>query len=186
MRNTAALIIFIFSLSMSIAQINSNQELINCVDGKTVKLANSRTLGVVLVFMSNQCPHATYYVDRLMSLEAELDSEKIKFFLVNAYSAKEESVAQMKEYASTHKLGTYLVDKEQQLKKALGVRKSPEAVLLKRNGDQLIKFYQGPIDNNPQVATDVSETYLKNNIDRLLSNQTGVKSSMPVVGCFIK
>ena len=80
----------------------------------------------------------------------------------------------------------YLKDKEQKLKKLLGAMKSPQVVLLKYDKGGYNTFYNGSIDNNPQVATDVKFHYLKDNINNLLSGKTAVKNSAPVMGCMIK
>ena len=79
----------------------------------------------------------------------------------------------------------YLADKEQTVKASFGARKSPEVFLLKNNGGKFSIYYKGAIDNNPQVASDVKEQYLKQNIESLLKETSPVSGSRPT-GCIIK
>ncbi len=77
----------------------------------------------------------------------------------------------------------YLADKEQKAMENFGARKSPEVFLL---SPQLNIVYSGAIDDNPQVATDTKQNYLKDAIDKFLAGQKIEVANNRVLGCTIK
>lgn len=139
--------------------------------------------GMVLIFTSNVCPYSVYYEGRITQLIAEYSGSGISFVLVNAHKEAKESVAEMENKINTWGLQIpYLADKYQRLMKRLDIRKSPEAVLLKPDYSE---FYKGAIDNNPQVASDVKNAYLKENIEHLLNGSSATRGGRPI-GCTIR
>ena len=54
----------------------------------------------------------------------------------------------------------------------LGATKTPQAFLLKNNGGKFSIVYNGALDDNAQVPSDVRHAYLKDAIDIMLTNQT--------------
>lgn len=154
--------------------------------GKQVSLADFKSAkGIVVIFTSNVCPYSVYYEGRITQLIAQYKKKGIQFLLVNSHIEPKESEDEM-----ANKIGAwgldipYLADKNQKAMNAFGARKSPEVFLIKNNGDFSI-FYQGAIDNNPQVATDVKEQYLKDNIEALLKDKSALPGGKPM-GCMVK
>jgi hypothetical protein len=47
-------------------------------------------------------------------------------------------------------------------------------------------MYRGAIDDNPQVASDVKHSFLKEAIESTLKGQNPLKSSVHPTGCMIK
>lgn len=168
------------------AQTVSDFALKDVRTGKQVSLSDfSNTKGVVLVFTSNVCPYSVYYEGRITHLISRYKSQGIQFLLINSHKEDKESEAEMANKISTWGIDVpYLADKDQKVLTALGARKSPEVFLLSNNGGFKV-FYKGAIDNNPQVATDVKEQYLKQNIDALLKGKPAVAGGRPI-GCMIK
>ena len=80
----------------------------------------------------------------------------------------------------------YLADKDQVAMNALGVKKSPEVFLLKYSGGKFTIAYNGAIDDNPQVAKDVNQKFLKDAIDKMLGGQKIEVASNRAVGCSIR
>jgi peroxiredoxin len=174
-------ILFVVSLSAK-AQPVQNFSLVNVNDGKIVELNQYRAAsGIVVVFTSNECPYDNYYKDRLKRLIAQYKG-KIQFVLINSNVDPQESVEKMAIHYTD--LGIpYLADKEQKALENFGARKSPEVFLL---SPQLSVVYSGAIDDNPQVATDTKQNYLRDAIDKVLGGQKIEVANNRVLGCTIK
>lgn len=164
----------------------ANFKATNVATGSAVSLADyANQNGVVLLFTSNDCPFDAYYHTRIKTL-IETYQGKINFVLINSYLEPEESEEAMKAaYANWKITVPYLADKEQAALRALGARKSPEAFVLKSSKAGMVIFYSGAIDDSPQTAAGVDESYLKNAIDALLAGAAPVSPSR-AVGCTIR
>ncbi|MDZ7647240.1 MAG: hypothetical protein U5K54_08685 [Cytophagales bacterium] len=53
----------------------------------------------------------------------------------------------------------YLADKDQKVMETFGARKSPEVFLLSTVTGKVTVVYNGAIDDNPQTANDVRQTF---------------------------
>lgn len=183
------LIVLILALCsfQAFSQEVSNFTLKNVTDGSNTSLTDYKSSkGVVVIFTSNVCPYSVYYEGRITQLIAEYESKGLSFILINSHLEDKESATEMANKISTWGLKVpYLADKDQSVMNAFHASKSPEVFLLKNNGGYFSVFYQGAIDNNPQVATDVKDQYLKANIDNLLSGKAATKGGRPI-GCMVK
>lgn len=142
--------------------------------------------GVVVIFTSNVCPFSVYYEGRITQLVSDYSGD-IQFILINSHNESKESEEEMANKISAWGINIpYLSDKEGVAMKALGAKKSPEVFLLKPNGSGYSVFYKGAIDNNPQVASDVKEAYLKMNIENLIAGRGASNSNTRPIGCMIK
>ncbi len=141
--------------------------------------------GIAIIFTSNECAFDNYYFDRIKSLNQKYSST-IQFLLVNSNQGDDDSIEKMIINYAKRKLDIpYLADKDQKLLTILDAKKTPESFLLIPTGEKLSVFYAGAIDDNPQVANDVKENYLKDNIERLLKGQPA-KESERAAGCTIR
>ncbi len=183
------LILFFCCLAWtSSAQTNvENFTLVNVADGAPVSLDDFKSMeGVLVIFTSNVCPFDGYYQDRIKGLISTYTG-KIQVVLVNAHVEADESEDKMKSVFAQWNLPVpYLADKQQVVMKALGAKKSPEAFLLKSKGGKFTVFYNGAIDDNPQMASAVSQPYLKTAIDRVLAGKAVETNSTRTVGCTIR
>ncbi|MTI39152.1 redoxin domain-containing protein [Fulvivirga lutimaris] len=142
--------------------------------------------GVVVIFTSNVCPFSVYYEGRITQLVSDYSSD-IQFILINSHNDEKESEAEMKNKISAWGINIpYLSDKSGTARKTFGARKSPEVFLLKPSGSGFSVFYKGAIDNNPQVASDVKEAYLKLNIENLIAGRGATNPNTRPIGCAIK
>jgi hypothetical protein len=80
----------------------------------------------------------------------------------------------------------YLADKDQIAMEALGARKSTEVFLISKAGGKLNLVYSGAIDDNPQVAKDVKQPFLKDAIEKLLAGQKIEVANQRASGCTIR
>ncbi len=183
----------IFILLFSIVEIDvfsqalvSDFRSFDIVSNDSVALNDfSRTAGVAIIFTSTTCAFDTYYTERIRSL-IEKYQGKIQFLFVNSSLGEGESMETMKELNAKKRVNApYLVDKNQLISAQFETKKTPEVVLLKSVQGSFTIFYAGSLDDNPQVAADVKQHYLKDNIERLLTGKPSTEN-VRAVGCTIR
>ncbi len=165
--------------------------LTDAVSGNTVSLGDFKSQkAVVLVFTSNYCPYSRLYERRISDLVQQYKGKGVAFVLINSNDADqhlEESEASMKEKVEDWNTEVpYLSDKQQLAAKKYGATKTPEVYVLTPRAGNFTVFYAGAIDDNPQIAEDVNQAYLKDALDSALNGKTLVVKSKRPVGCMIK
>jgi peroxiredoxin len=81
----------------------------------------------------------------------------------------------------------YLADKEHRVAGMLGATKTPEAFVLQNNGGgTFVLKYRGAIDDNPQVAQEVTVNYLHDAIAATLNRRNLSVAEKRPTGCMIK
>ena len=146
---------------------------------------HKKAKGLVIIFTSNICPYSVYYEGRITQLISDYEDKGIQFVMINSHLEDKESAEEMANKLSTWGLNVpYLADKDQVVLRMFGATKSPEVYVLKPEGDFKV-VYKGAIDNNPQVATDVKDQYLKENLELLISGKPAQTGGRPI-GCMIK
>ncbi|MEO1053428.1 MAG: redoxin domain-containing protein [Bacteroidota bacterium] len=182
------IVLFTLTICMGQAQQIKDFSLTNVMTGESVALSSLKaSKGVVIIFTSHTCPYAKYYDRRINKLISSYEGAEVNFLMVNSEVKPQESAeAMLAEAKSKGYKVPYLADKNQTVMKMLGVKKSPEAVVLKRNGQGFSVLYLGAIDNNPQVESDVKEQYLLLAIKSLLDGTKPAKTTVRPIGCIIK
>ena len=177
---------------LSVAAVANGQQvanfsLVNVITGSEVSLDTYPSCsGVVLIFTSNACAYDEYYRSRISALSKEYQ-DKVPVLLINSSADPIESTDNM--LKKSKQLGLkipYLADKNQSVMQQFGATKTPQAFLLKNNGGKFSLVYNGAIDDNAQVQSDVRHAYLKDAIDIMLTNQTVETSEVRPVGCSIR
>lgn len=178
-------ILFISFSVVAQSQTLSDFSLHNVRDGKIFKLADVKgDKGLAIIFVSNECPFDKFYEGRINELEQEYGNKGISFILVNAHLEPEENFETMKVRSKgIPATMPYLADKEKVFVKMLGASRSPEVFLFKKSNGKYTLFYKGAIDNNPQVAEDVKEQYLKDNLENILLNKPADHQGTRPAGC---
>lgn len=187
MKSIIYILLIALNCHVALGQSVKDFTVTNAVTEEAVSLSDfSDKNGIVILFTSNICPYSVYYEGRVTQLAADYSAKGIQFLLVNSHIEGKESIEEMANKISTWGLDVpYLADKDQKLLQQFGARKSPEVFLLKNNDSGFSIFYKGAIDNNPQVASDVKEPYLKMNIEALLNGGSSKSGSRPI-GCSVK
>ena len=182
-----ATFILCLSATWAMAQSISDFKLEDANSSSVISLSDYKSKkAIVVIFTSNVCPYAVYYEGRITQLINDFNDRGVQFILINSHTEDKESKEQMKNKIKTWGLQVpYLADKDQDVMKKFGARKSPEAFVLKPSGESFEVFYNGAIDNNPQVASDVKNRYLKDNINHLLSGRGSAAGGRPI-GCMIR
>lgn len=187
MKNVLVSFFLTFPLSGFTQQAVHDFTLTNVIDGSSISLnAYPSCSGLVVLFTSNECAFDNYYTTRIKSL-VDGYAGKIQFILINSYVEPAESPEKMEEKYKTWNLHIpYLADKDQIALDCLGAKKSPEVFLLKNVSGKYFQVYNGAIDDNAQVASDVKQNYLKESIEKLLAGQKIDVPTVRAVGCSIR
>ena len=166
--------------------------LVNAIDNAEVSLSEFQSSkGVVLIFTSNNCAYSVSYENRLIELAKTFQDQGVAFLFINPNNPdRDPEEAPEKMIAKFEEMGLrgsyYLVDPGHTVADSYRIRKLPQAVLIQPNAGVFDIKYQGAIDDNPQVANDVSERYLYEVIQALLTGQVISNNKVRAVGCSIE
>jgi len=184
------IVLLLSSSIISSAQV-SNFTLLNAVDNQQVSLDSySSKKAVVIIFTSNYCPYSKLYEQRIQDLYQEFKEKGVQILLINPNnpsSSKSESIEEMHSKAKSSGFGfPYLADKDQTVCSSFNATKTPHAFVLIPKGGQFQIVYNGAIDDNPQVDSDVSRQYLKEALESVLNGRKPATAKTSPTGCIIK
>ncbi|HAA15825.1 MAG TPA: thioredoxin family protein [Cytophagales bacterium] len=144
---------------------------------------------LVIVFTSNYCPYSKLYDSRLKEWTEKYNSANLPFIFINPnskYHPEYESLEAMAERAEEKGYSVpYLSDPDQMVSNNLGATRTPEVFVLKKSGDQFRVVYRGALDDNPQRADDVTQAYLAQVLEAIVSGKPTPANQRPT-GCMIK
>ena len=152
------------------------------IDGKSQTLASLKGKnGVVLIFISAQCPVSNAYNERMEALATDFAKRGITVIGINANST--EAVEMVKAHATEkHLTFPILKDPGNKIADKLGASRTPEAYLLDAE-NRLV--YHGRIDNSKE-ASGVNSSELRDAIEALLTGKPITKTTAMAFGCSIK
>ena len=158
------------------------------ISGKNITLANAKgDVGTLVVFSCNTCPWVIRWEDRYVSMANTYIQKGIGMIAVNSNTARfggEDSLEEMLEHAKNNGYNfPYAQDPESELASAFGATKTPHIYLFDKND---ILVYRGAIDDNARDANKVTEPFLANALDALLSKKKIKKTTSKALGCSIK
>lgn len=161
------------------------------IDGSMVAMSDNRNAkGYIIIFTSNHCPFSKAYDARIASLHDKFASRGYGVITINSNDPneyEEDSFANMKVAAQTRRQAfPYLQDETQEVAKAFGANRTPTAYIVKREGDRFVLEYKGAIDDNTQDASSVSQRFVEDALNSLLSNRPVLINTTRSVGCAIK
>jgi peroxiredoxin len=157
------------------------------VDGQNHSLDSYQDVeALVLVQSCNHCPYVQAWEDRLSAVAREYADRGVRVVAVNSNDAEnypDDSFEEMRKRASARGFEfDYLFDEPQAVARELGAERTPE-VFLFDNERRLV--YHGAIDDN-RDETGVSQQYLRDALDAVLSGQDPPLAETPPVGCTVK
>lgn len=162
----------------------------NVKDKSTVSLSGYASKKVVvLVFTSHNCPYTKIYEQRAKSFVQEYEQKGVAFLLINPNNPvtnpedSPEEMAKAVEERGYHSV--YLSDGTQKVCDKFGATKTPEVFVLKLQSGSFVLKYRGAIDDNPQVANDVTSSYLREALEAVLNNQPVKITEKRATGCMI-
>ncbi|HEX3268898.1 MAG TPA: thioredoxin family protein [Gaiellaceae bacterium] len=157
------------------------------VDGQNHSLdsyADAETL--VLVQWCNHCPYVRAWEQRLSAIARDYADRGVRVVAVNsndAASHPEDSFEEMQKRASLQGFAfDYLYDEPQSVAKELASERTPEVFLFDRDRELV---YHGAIDD-AREEEDVSQQYLRDALNAVLSGQEPAVTETPAVGCTVK
>lgn len=160
------------------------------IDGTWIQLSDyNNQKGVVVIFTCNHCPYAKMYESRIQAIHARYQSQKVPVIAINS---NDSTIVEADSYSNMIKNAKvkgftfpYLLD-DQQLFQKYGATRTPHVFLLKKDKKQFVVSYIGAIDDYPQNAKEVKETYLTDAIDAVLQGKEPKVTLTKSVGCSIK
>ncbi|AZB31309.1 thioredoxin family protein [Chryseobacterium balustinum] len=161
------------------------------IDGKMVSLSDFKTAkGFIVVFTCNHCPYAKKYEDRIVALDKKYKEAGYPVIAINPNDPNvqpedgfQQMITRAKEKGFTF---PYLVDEGQKVYPQYGATKTPHVFILQKEGSKNIVKYIGAIDNNYDDPNDVSEHYVQDAMDALLSGKPVANAKTVAIGCTIK
>jgi peroxiredoxin len=132
------------SLAARFPQVNPTALQSTTPDGQPVRLLDDPgATAVVLVFVRTDCPIANRFAPEVNRLTAEFAPRGVRFWRV--YPAADDTAELVAKHTADYQFSTApLLDHEQRLAKALGASVTPEAVVLRPDGQIA---YRGRIDD---------------------------------------
>ena len=136
--------------------------------------------GAVIVFVSAQCPVVKQYNERISEFAADFAAKGINVVGINSnYS---ESPEWVKSHAAEKYKFPVLIDKGNVLADKLGANVTPEIFYF---NEKNVLVYHGAIDNS-RSGDDITENYLRNAVEEVLSGKPVAKQTANAIGCSIK
>ena len=187
-------VLVMISLMPSLAQRSDYVEdftLPNLVTGNEFSLKEySSAPTVVVIFTSRHCPYAQLYDNRITNLINEFEGDKIHFVLINPTNPADhpqDTSDKLKQAIESNQWKVpFLIDPSQRVARLLGANKTPEVFVLSQKRGSFKTIYQGAIDDNPQVASDVHHHHLKDFLKAQHTDQSAPLQAIPATGCRIK
>lgn len=150
-------------------------------DGKMQSLAALKgSRGVVLVFVSIQCPVVRGYNERINELSKAYKAKGIN--LIGVDSNITEPSSDVKAHAMTTWDFPVLIDKDAKIADKFAASVTPEAFYI--DSDNIL-LYHGAIDND-RSGRNVTERFLQTAFDSSLSGKKIERTSANAFGCTIK
>ena len=168
-----------------------NFTLPDAVSGKEVSLSDFQNReAIVVLFTSNFCPYSKLYEERFSELVKAYAGQDVAFLMINPNNpdeSREDAMEAMKAKAASWDLNIpYLADTDQKVATQFGASKTPEVFVLSNKPNRFAIAYSGAIDDNPQVAGDVRQQYLKQALEAVLQGRIVNSPNKRPVGCMIK
>ncbi len=157
------------------------------VDGQNHSLDSySDAEALVLVQSCNHCPYVQAWESRLSAIARDYADRGVRVVAVNSNDAAnypEDSFEEMQKRASAQGFAfDYVYDGPQAIARELGAERTPEVFLF--DHDRKLA-YHGAIDDS-RDEDGVSQQYLRDALDAVLSSQEPAVSETPAVGCTVK
>lgn len=137
---------------------------------------------LVVVFISNHCPVATAYEDRLVQLTKDYKEKGVQVVAINVSNLPSDRPEQMKVRAKEKGFNfPYLYDPTQKIGRDYGATATPHVFVLNK---QRKIAYMGAVDDN-QDLKKVTRHYLRDAVDAVLTGATPEFAESRQFGCAI-
>lgn len=159
------------------------------IDNKMVSLSDYKEAkGYIIIFTCNTCPYSVANEDRIIALDAKYKSKGFPVIAINPNdpaAVPEDSFEAMKVRASEKGFTfPYLFDDGQKVYPKFGASKTPHVYIVSKKNMKV--EYIGAIDNSSRNPDNVTEKYVENAVDALLTGKKIEKTETRAIGCSIK
>ena len=159
------------------------------IDDTMVSLSDYKEAqGFIIIFTCNMCPYSVANEDRIIALDAKYKSKGFPVIAINPNDPKAsrgDGFEDMKVRASEKGFTfPYLFDEGQKVFPKFGASKTPHVYIV--SASDLKVEYIGAIDNSSRNPNAVTEKYVENAVDALLSGKKPAKTETRAIGCSIK
>jgi peroxiredoxin len=187
------LIALSFISNTSIAQ-KTNLNLVDFklknVDGNIVSLSNyPNAKGFIVVFTCNHCPFAKLYPPRLNELNNKYKPLGVPLIAISSTDTmmyEEDTYPNMVTKAKEEQFNfPYLFDEMQEVAKNFKAQKTPHAFVIWKENKKWVVEYNGAIDDNGMEAKLVSQQYVADAVNALLSGKRILTKETKSIGCQI-
>lgn len=145
------------------------------IDGKTYDLNMQKQVkGFILVFMTPSCDHCILYEDRVMALNKKYKPLGYPVVAIGPYGDNAvkyplDALPAMKEMATKKGFAfPYLSDENFKYTWLLGIKKTPTAVILKKQAKGYLIKYMGQIDDEVNPAKKPVNKFVEQKLSTLL------------------
>ncbi len=150
-------------------------------EGTMYSLKNMNKNGVILVFLSTQCPVSNAYNSRLIQMADYAKKQNLAFIGINSNAT--EDLSDILTHIKQKRLNFLILKDESNIvADKYGAKVTPEVFFIGKSFEIL---YHGPIDDN-QRKERVEKRYLRNAIDAYLNGEEIVPDQIKPKGCIIK
>lgn len=154
------------------------------IDGKDVKLADSKGKITVLVWGNADCPAFKRVAEKkiLDNTFTALKDKNVAWYTIDStHSATADSV---KGYITKNPVpGTYLLDPTGATGMAYGAKTTPHAFVIDAKGNLA---YMGALDDDPQGGKEKTRNYVIEAVDALAKGSTVATATTDSYGCSVK
>jgi peroxiredoxin len=161
--------------------MNTDDLMVSLSDYKDAK-------GFIIIFTCNTCPYSVANEDRIIGLDRKYKKRGFPVIAINPndpIAVPNESFEKMKVRVQEKGFTfPYLQDEGQKVYPKFGATKTPEVYIVTQN--DLKVQYIGAIDNSSRDASAVTEKYVENALDALLTGEKIEKTTTRAIGCSIK
>jgi peroxiredoxin len=185
--------VFLFSSYDGLIKGNGITEfkLKSATNNKWVAVADyKKAKGFVVVFLSNKCPMAKFYSQRLNQMNDKYKKLGVPVLAINSMDTlayAEESFTKMQKKAKNDQFSfPYLQDKNQTIAKQFKAENTPQAfVIWKDQNNKLTIRYKGAIDDNAGEPEKAQNHFLIDAIEQLLHGKEVAVPKSESFGCKI-
>jgi len=161
------------------------------VDNAMISLKDFKEAkGFVIVFTCNTCPFSIANEDRLIAIDTKYKELGYPVIAINPndpHIKPGDSFKAMQQRAMNKGFTfPYLLDDGQEVHPKYGATKTPHVYVLQRVKEKNIVKYIGAIDNSSRDAKAVTEKYLENALDEIVSGKEVSLKETKAIGCAIK
>ena len=155
------------------------------INAPPFRLSNLRNFkATVIVMRERDCPISEKYGPRLALLEEHYSKKNIKFIFIYVGQVAPEQNAK-KDLKKFKFKGPYIIDKNQKIIQTLKAKTTGDVFIL---NPKLQTVYKGPVDDQFHLlksAIKAKNHYVKDVLEKLLSNKEVIPKELPAPGCLI-